>query len=132
MKHNYFLNTLTHTYVYVSIYQPFCTNRKWHKFILSEFEFRVFLFLDWVPHQFSRSHSTQLFTHRWRENSWRHTFPRGTCVRLHQLVVIGRKSFPILSISLSHIHTHMNPKAGQRSVSPDTGWKNLRSTERIK
>ena len=39
--------------------------------LLTEFhrlEFRVFLFLDWLPNQGLRTQSVLLFTHNWREN----------------------------------------------------------------
>ena len=64
-----------------NIYQPLRSDRIWHKVnSLAEFhrfEFRVFLLLDWLPHQGWRSQSALLFTHRWRENNWIHTFPKG-------------------------------------------------------
>ena len=34
------------------------------------FEFRVFLLLDWLPHQGWRTQSVLQFTHSWKENNW--------------------------------------------------------------
>ena len=44
---------------------------------IQQFEFRVFLLLDQLPHQGWRTQSALLFTHSWRENNWIHTFPKG-------------------------------------------------------
>ena len=41
------------------------------------FEFRVFLFLDWLPNLGWRPQSALLFTHNWKEDIWIHTFPKG-------------------------------------------------------
>ena len=71
-------------YIYIYIYicvcvcvclftQHLCLKQNfWAEF--NRFEFRVFLFLDWLTYKSYRAHSTLLFTHRWRENSWIHTF----------------------------------------------------------
>ena len=63
------------------IYQPLRSGRIWHKDNFKAefdgFEFRVFLFLDLLPHQGWRTQSVLLFTHSWRENHWIHTFPKG-------------------------------------------------------
>ena len=43
----------------------------------NRFEFRVFLLIDWLPHQGWRTQSVLLFAPSRRENNWIHTFPKG-------------------------------------------------------
>ena len=42
----------------------------------------VFFLLDRLQYQGKRAQSALLFTQCWRENSWFHTFPKGTTMRV--------------------------------------------------
>ena len=51
----------------------------------NKFKFKVFLFLNWLLYEDWRALSALRFTHRWRDNSWIHTFPKGIIVKCKQL-----------------------------------------------
>ena len=59
---------------------PSTACRSWQKINFwkeyCQFEFMVFLLLDWLPNQDWRTHSVLLFTHGWIENNRMYAFSK--------------------------------------------------------
>ena len=84
------------------IYQPLRSGRIWHKVNFqadfNRFQFRVFPFLDQLPHQGWRNQSALLFTH-----SWIHTFPKGISAMWN---AVSSRIWTRVTVSISYIDNH--------------------------
>ena len=101
-----------HSARWVYLPNPSSTGRVWHKVSFqtewSWFEFIVFLLLDWLPNQGQRSQFPLLFTHRWWENSWIHSFTKGmNSVKSKQPYTGVKRGSPIsFSVVTSMLSVH--------------------------
>ena len=65
-----------------------CNKRLIFKAEFNRTYFRDFLLQDKLPNQGLRTQSALLFTHRWRENNWVHTFPKGISAMWNAIISV--------------------------------------------